>query len=205
MSSIANNTSTIKPSQPSIIVPVARKGVTQEQARAVFAELFGDKHIRNVVVDERRSTKTQAYYSRIFVHFTVWPKDKTAQKFRNDLINGETIEVIYDDPWFWKCQAMRPREKNSEEQTERRLELPKPKPITPHTEKAKEEMKAEVEKEQNYLTLDEWEAEKRERRRGLNNYLAKNSTDKTQDSTMDSPTDDNTSEAAELCRTMTER
>lgn len=44
-------------------------------------------------------------FQRVFIHFKHWFRNPTAKQYRAEVISGETIKLIYDDPWFWKLVA----------------------------------------------------------------------------------------------------
>jgi hypothetical protein len=44
-------------------------------------------------------------FQRVFIHFKHWFRNPMAKQYRAEVINGETIKLIYDDPWFWKLVA----------------------------------------------------------------------------------------------------
>jgi hypothetical protein len=49
-------------------------------------------------------------YVRIFVHFTKWNhSNPDARKFREQIVKGEQVNILYDQPkpWFWKCSLSR--------------------------------------------------------------------------------------------------
>jgi hypothetical protein len=51
--------------------------------------------------------KTDRQFCRVFVHFRYWPDTPDIMAIRDRLLAGETIKVVYDNPWFWKCSASR--------------------------------------------------------------------------------------------------
>ena len=46
-----------------------------------------------------------------------WPMNNPeAVEFRQKLMDGQTVQVVYDNPWFWKCaksRAARPERKTA--------------------------------------------------------------------------------------------
>jgi hypothetical protein len=49
-------------------------------------------------------------YVRVFVHFTKWNySNPDAKKFREQIVKGEQVNILYDQPkpWFWKCSLSR--------------------------------------------------------------------------------------------------
>ena len=44
-------------------------------------------------------------YQRVFIHFKSW--NPNASEWRERLISGKDIKVVYNDPWIWKVSASR--------------------------------------------------------------------------------------------------
>jgi hypothetical protein len=69
---------------------------------SVFIELFGsciDK------VDIVKNTRNGEDICRAYIHFKWWPTTHEAKTLREKLLNGDTVKVIYEKTWFWKCVA----------------------------------------------------------------------------------------------------
>ena len=94
------------PSKPSICIPNAHRKVDKELVRDKFNQLFGADAIKNIEELSCRSRQNQHKFKRFFIHFNQWPKTDEAQKYRLALLEGKEINIIYDDPWFWKCSAV---------------------------------------------------------------------------------------------------
>ena len=92
--------------EPSICIPRTLHNVGWRDVKNVFETLFGKGTVErvDVVVDKRDASP----FCRIFVHMRYWPVDKVdVADIRQRLVAGETIKVVYDQPWFWKCSASR--------------------------------------------------------------------------------------------------
>ena len=92
--------------EPSICIPRTLHNVGWRDVKNVFETLFGKGTVERVdiVVDKRDASP----FCRIFVHMRYWPVDKSdVADIRQRLIDGETIKIVYDNPWFWKCSASR--------------------------------------------------------------------------------------------------
>ena len=61
-------------------------------------------HIPCVCIPYTNNTEWGLVKER-FEHFTKWPDNSVAQGVRQKLMNGESIQLIYDFPWYWKCYA----------------------------------------------------------------------------------------------------
>ena len=69
-----------------------------------FQSIFGIKTIDRIdIVPYSQQLDT----FRIFVHFNYWPNDPTSIAIRKRLLDGETVKIVYDTPWLWKCAASR--------------------------------------------------------------------------------------------------
>ncbi len=71
-----------------------------------FEKVFGLHCVKRVDIISKRNKKNKMY-NCVFVHFNKWPENPTAQGVRQKLMNGESIKLIYDFPWYWKCYASR--------------------------------------------------------------------------------------------------
>jgi len=40
---------------------------------------------------------------RAFIHFKFWFDNQTNSNLKTKLENGDSINIIYTKPWFWKC------------------------------------------------------------------------------------------------------
>tara|TARA_A100001011_G_C14133815_1_gene766615 strand:+ start:228 stop:605 length:378 start_codon:yes stop_codon:yes gene_type:complete len=86
----------------SICIPRVFSNVTWKQVKDVFEELFGKGSVDRVDLIHRESNDGEKF-GRVFVHFRYWSKNPEIVEIKKKLEAGETIKIIYDDPWFWKC------------------------------------------------------------------------------------------------------
>ena len=85
-----------------------------------------------------KTTENGEDYVRIFVHFTRWNhSNPDARKFREQIVKGEQVNILYDQPkpWFWKCSLSRltrllPREPAAEAAPEAAPLVPAPVPCS---------------------------------------------------------------------------
>ena len=89
-------------SYPSICIPRTFSDVTWSLVKDAFEEIFGVGSIERVDVVCRQAPNGE-YYNKIFVHFVKWPETESAKSFRQALLDGKTIKLVYHYPWFWKC------------------------------------------------------------------------------------------------------
>lgn len=94
--------STIAINEPSIFI----SHVFPNKADLVydtFAELFGAEYVDDVDVVKHDFNGQEI--CRVYVHFKKWPTTPEFQRLRYRLINGDTVKIVYDEPWYWKCVA----------------------------------------------------------------------------------------------------
>ncbi len=99
----------IKDGDPlSICIPRAFKNTKSQRVFETFRRLnFG--FIDGVDVVPKTAENGEDYV-RIFVHFTKWNhSNPDAKKFREQIVQGEQVNILYDQPkpWFWKCSLSR--------------------------------------------------------------------------------------------------
>lgn len=87
--------------EPSVCIPRALANVSWKDVKSIFEELIGAGSVERV--DLVRS-KNNDQFCRIFVHFRSWPVHKPEiASMRDRLLADETVKLVYDKPWFWKC------------------------------------------------------------------------------------------------------
>lgn len=107
MSSISKSSTSnqlLASSEPSICIPRVFENITQERIARIFGELFGPRAIKRIDLIKRENEKGERY-QRAFIHFNEWPSTSEAQAMRRQLIAGQEVKIVYDDPWFWKCSV----------------------------------------------------------------------------------------------------
>ena len=101
--------------EPSICIPRTLDNVNWRDIKDTFETLFGKGTVDCVdIVSDKRNNSS---FCRIFVHMRYWPMNNPeAVEFRQKLMDGQTVQVVYDNPWFWKCaksRAARPERKTA--------------------------------------------------------------------------------------------
>jgi len=92
--------------EPSICIPRTLNNVTWRIVKDTFETLIGPGTVDRV--DIVKSNGDNQQFCRIFVHFRYWPvKTPASKEIRDRLVSGETIKIVYDSPWFWKCVTSR--------------------------------------------------------------------------------------------------
>lgn len=70
---------------------------------SVFLELFGSCIDKVDIVKQK--TRDGEDICRAYIHFKWWPNTTEATTLRQKLLKGDTIKVVYEKTWFWKCVA----------------------------------------------------------------------------------------------------
>ena len=95
----------LKPSEPSLCIPMVFPNITEARILAIFRELnLGEVDHLDIVERQGKDGRT---YNRVFVHFKSWNEEHN--EMRTKLIQDESFrfKIIYDDPWFWLIGANR--------------------------------------------------------------------------------------------------
>ena len=118
MSSITNNStdevnkpsepkpSEPKPSEPSICIPRAFKSITRKDIYGVVERLDLGA-VERIDMIAKVNPRGECY-NKVFIHFKLWnKKSEVAKNTRAQLLRGEEVKIVYNEPWFWKCTASR--------------------------------------------------------------------------------------------------
>ena len=90
--------------EPSICIPRTLNNVTWRDVKDTFEHLCGRGTVERVDIVRKRDDPSP--FCRIFVHMRYWATDKPeVAAIRQRLLDGETVKIVYDNPWFWKCSA----------------------------------------------------------------------------------------------------
>ena len=85
---------------PSICIPRVFPNIDWKRVKNVFEEL-GMGEVERVDMINKVNDKGQKF-KRVFVHFKKWNDDPTTRQVKSKLLSGDSVKVVYDDPWFWK-------------------------------------------------------------------------------------------------------
>ena len=84
---------------PSICIPSVSKRIKKREIKSVFIKL-GWGEISHIHIYD----KTE--HNQIFIDFKKWfLNNEDIKSIYNTLISNNTIKIVYDFPWFWKCSA----------------------------------------------------------------------------------------------------
>lgn len=94
--------STENPTEPSICIPRVFANIPWRFVKEKFEEDFKYGEVDRVDMVLKENDKGEKY-KRVFVHFKKW-NDVVD---RDRILSGEEVQVVYNDPWFWKITKSR--------------------------------------------------------------------------------------------------
>jgi hypothetical protein len=103
---------TLPSNVPSLCIPRVFANIDERRIRRILDELDMGEIQRIDLVS--KTTEKGEKFNRVFVHFKRWNSDGNAATARERLVNGKEIKIVYDEPWFWKVSAYRPKESTME-------------------------------------------------------------------------------------------
>ena len=89
----------------SICIPRVDNSFTKDFIQSIFNNCrLGNIDSIDIVPNHKENAK----FNRIFVHYS----SMTSEFHLTRLLNGSSLKVVYEGPWFWKCvQSKVPRKK----------------------------------------------------------------------------------------------
>lgn len=98
--------SKIPVSEPSICIPRTINSLNWRDVKDTMEKLLGKGTVDRVDIVTRRDDDSP--FCRIFIHMRYWDTaNPQVEQWRNTLLSGGEIKVVYNHPWFWKCVASR--------------------------------------------------------------------------------------------------
>ena len=91
---------------PSVCIPYTLSNTTWRDVRDIFEGIIGRGCVERIDMVNKTNLKGNRYIC-VFIHLKEWPDTEPASQTRKRLLNGEEIKLVYDDPWFWKCNISR--------------------------------------------------------------------------------------------------
>jgi len=85
---------------PSLCIPRVFSNITWQRVKSVFEEL-GVGEVERVDMVRKENEKGDKF-KRVFIHFKKWHKTEEAECVRQKVLSGESVTVVYDEPWYWK-------------------------------------------------------------------------------------------------------
>jgi hypothetical protein len=49
----------------------------------------------------------QPEFWRVFIHLHRYPESDNGEYFQQQISEGKTVTIVYDDPWYWKVSMSR--------------------------------------------------------------------------------------------------
>lgn len=87
---------------PSLFIPRVFINITQRVILKTFKKMNLGR-IESVVMLSHTSS-TGELYNSVIINI-IWNTDNASLNVRNTLLNGNEINIMYDNPWFWKVVA----------------------------------------------------------------------------------------------------
>ena len=85
---------------PSICIPrIFDNSITKKEIYTVFNNYNWGPISRIDLVNKNNNN------TRAFIHFKYWFDNQKNLDIKEKLLNGESINIIYAKPWFWKCSV----------------------------------------------------------------------------------------------------
>ncbi len=91
----------------SLCVPRTHESVGWQLVKEVFEGLLGAKNCVQRVDVVHKTAENGEPFVRLFVHIRFFPNNDDSHKFRDAILHGNSVNVVYDDPWYWKCSLSR--------------------------------------------------------------------------------------------------
>lgn len=120
-----------------LIIPRVFPNITEKRIRNIFDTLFLVEIERIEMIPT--VSKEGKKFNKVLLHLSSWHDNETAEKARTKLLGGDSVKIIYDEPWFWNVSSYRakapPLKKEEPEPSRKRTEQrPKPMPTIVLTE-----------------------------------------------------------------------
>ena len=95
----------------SLCIPRVFKNITRERIIRCFGLALGvddeDADFIERVDMVARTDKNDQEYWRVFLHLRYFPDTEEGQLVRERIERGDTVTIVYDEPWFWKVTMSR--------------------------------------------------------------------------------------------------
>ena len=90
--------------EPSICIPRTLNNMSWYFVKQTIEKITGPGTVERVDIVPARDNSP---FCKIFIHMRYWPNSGAGYEFRERLVEGENVTIVYDSPWFWKCSASR--------------------------------------------------------------------------------------------------
>ena len=95
---------TMNASSPSLMIPFAHGNISKKRVQRSLEDV-GFGKIKQIDEVSRVNEQTGKKSKRFFVHFTAWESGWEELRERLMSSQDEFVEVVYDEPWYWKIRA----------------------------------------------------------------------------------------------------
>jgi hypothetical protein len=104
-------TTTTNTSPLSLCIPRVYRTVTHGRISRCLSLALGvderDANFINRIDMVAHKNKNGQDYWRVFIHLASYPETAEGQLVAQMIAAGETVNIVYDDPWFWKMSMSR--------------------------------------------------------------------------------------------------
>lgn len=90
---------------PSICIPRVFSNITRKDIADAFERVLGRNCIERIDMIYRRDRLDG--YQMVFVHFKNVQTSSNYNILADRLSSGKHVNVVYSEPWFWKCSVSR--------------------------------------------------------------------------------------------------
>lgn len=90
---------------PSICIPRVFANITRKDVVDTFEKVLGRNCIERIDMIYQRDKLDG--YQRVFVHFKNIDTSSNYVIMSKRLKEGKHVNVVYSEPWFWKCSVSR--------------------------------------------------------------------------------------------------
>ena len=88
-----------------LCIPHADYTTCADQVKTIFETVIGNGSVLDVKESSLHDFRKGVTFKRYFVYIKFW--SESAEAARQRLIRGESINIMYCEPWFWKCSVAR--------------------------------------------------------------------------------------------------
>ena len=86
---------------PSLCIPRAMN-IPKTYIQDIFQNKLHFGTVRKIDI----VNSTESNYKKIFIHFESWNSDQKTNEIKEKILSGKTIKIVYQFPWFWKCNLI---------------------------------------------------------------------------------------------------
>ena len=94
----------------SLCIPRVFANITEARIARCFALALGcddSSFIDRIDMIKRGGKDGQPEFWRVFIHLHEYPESENGEYFQQQISEGKTVTIVYDDPWYWKVSMSR--------------------------------------------------------------------------------------------------